>query len=164
MIIFSILAFATLFLSICIKDRKISLRVQSINCLFEGLYAFTINAYTGAVLGFINFIRSSLFTKKDSFSKKKYLMFLVIFECIVIANCIITWNGIISLLPTFGSIIRTFCLWQPKMKYVRLSGMLSGLLFGIYYLYYQSWFMVAGYSLLFIISLYNFFKIDIKNS
>ena len=136
MIIFSILAFLTLFLSISIKDRKNSLKAQSINCLFEALYALTINAYTGAVLGFINYIRSSLFIKKDIFTKKIYLIILLVFESVIIINCLLTWSGAISLLPTLGSVIRTFCLWQTKMKYIRLSGMISGLLFGTYYSYY----------------------------
>ena len=78
------------------------------------------------------------------------------------ANCIITWNGIISLLPTVASIIRTYCLWQTDMKYVRMSGIISGILFGMYYIYYLSWFMVTGYFMLFIISLYNVCKLDLK--
>lgn len=164
MIIFSILAFLTLFISICIKDRNESLKVQSINCLFESFYAFSINAYTGAVLGFINFIRSALFIRKEKFSKSFYLILLITFESIILTNCFATWNGLISILPTIGSIVRTYCLWQSNMKLVRISGIVSGTLFSIYYIYYQSWFMVAGYLLLFILSLYNVLKIDLKIS
>ncbi len=163
MIIFSILAFVTLFISICIRDRNNSLKVQSINCLFESLYAFSINAYTGAVLGFINFVRSCMFRKKELFKPNAYLFLLVFFEMIVIINCLITWNGIISLLPTVASIVRTYCLWQSQMKYVRMSGIISGILFGMYYMYYLSWFMVTGYFILFVISLYNVCKIDLKS-
>ena len=38
--IFSILAFLALVISICIKERKKSLCVQSLNCLFEAVYDF----------------------------------------------------------------------------------------------------------------------------
>lgn len=162
MIIFSILAFLTLFMIICIQDRNKSLKVQCINCVFEGLYALSIQAYTGAVLGIISFIRSTLFIRKEDFSKKFYLILLFVFECIIIKNCIVTCNGIISLLPTTASIIKTYCLWQCNMKYVRLSGMVSGLLFGIYYIYYHGWFMAAGYLLFFAISLYKVYKVDLK--
>ena len=55
--IFSILAFITLIISICIKDRKRSLCVQSLNCLFEAIYNFIISAFTGAFLSIINLIR-----------------------------------------------------------------------------------------------------------
>ena len=161
MIIFSLLAFASLFVSICIKDRNNSLKVQSINCLFESLYAFSIHAYTAAFLGFINFIRSYLFRKKETFKYPLYLFLLILFESVVIINCIITWESIISLLPTSGSIIRTYCLWQSNMKYVRISSIISSILFGMYYIYYLSWSMVVGYFLLFIISLYNVCKLDL---
>src|SRR5699024_3676767 len=58
--IFSILTFITLYLSVCIKNRKGSLTAQSISCILESIYDFTINATTGAVTNFINFIRTIL--------------------------------------------------------------------------------------------------------
>ena len=133
--IFSILAFITLIISICIKDRKRSLCVQSLNCLFEAIYNFIISAFTGAFLSIINLIRSFLFINKKKFSKRVYLIMLIIFESIIIINCLYTWQGIISLLPTIGSIIRTYCLWQSNMKLVRISGITPGLLYGSYYIY-----------------------------
>lgn len=56
--VFSILAFLALIISICIKSRKKSLFVQSLNCLFEAIYDFIIYAYTGEILSIINFIRT----------------------------------------------------------------------------------------------------------
>ena len=161
--IFSVLAFLTLIISICIKNRKKSLTVQSINCVCESLYDFTIQAYTGAFLSLFNSIRSFIFINKDKFSKIFYFILLLIFESIIIANCYFTWIGYISLLPTIGSIVRTYCLWQSNMKLVRLSGLVTGVLFGSYYVYYQSWFMVSGYVILFISVLVAVYRIDIKN-
>lgn len=56
--IFSILAFITLNLGICIKNRNKSLCVQSLNCIFEGIYDYIIGAYTASILSVINVIRS----------------------------------------------------------------------------------------------------------
>ena len=92
----------------------------------------------------INFMITFLFIKKEKFNKTIYLLILFIFESIIIINCIVTWNGYISLLPTIGSIIRTYCLWQSNMKLVRISGITTGVLYGSYYIYYNSWFMVLG--------------------
>ena len=136
--IFSILAFLFLVISLCIKERKKSLIIQSLNCLSEALYNFVISAYTGAVLGLINFIRSFIYISKDKINKVIYIFILLFFEGVIVINCIITWNGYISIFPTIGSIIRTYCLWQSNMKLVRLSGITTGLFYGIYYLYYQS--------------------------
>ncbi len=160
--IFSILAFVALIVSICIKERKKSLTVQSVNCLFEAIYDFTIYAYTGAILSVINFIRTFLFINKEKFNRTVYLMILFIFESVIVINCIITWNGHISLLPTIGSIVRIYCLWQSNMKLVRMSGITTGVLYGLYYIYYNSWFMVLGDLILLFTGIYALYKNDIK--
>ncbi len=160
--IFSILAFIALVISICIKERKKSLIIQSINCLFESIYDFIIYAYTGAILSIINFIRTFLFINKEKFSKKLYLLILFLFESIIIINCMLTWNGYISLLPTIGSIIRTYCLWQSDMKLVRISGITTGVFYGSYYIYYNSWYMVLGDFILLITGIYTLWNNDIK--
>lgn len=160
--ILSILAFIALILSICIKDREKSLGVQSLNCLFEAMYSFTINAFTGAFLSIINFIRTFIFMQSVKIKRNIYVFILIMFESIIVLNCIYTWNGIISLLPTIGSIIRTYCLWQSNMKLVRISGITTGILYGLYYSYYQSWFIVAGDIILLITSIISIYKYDIK--
>lgn len=162
--IFSVLAFIAVIVSICIKDRKKSLCIQSLNCIFEAIYDFIISAFTGAVLSIINFIRTCLFINKDKFSKKIYIVILILFESLIVINCIFTWGGLISLLPTIGSMIRAYCLWQSNMKYVRVSGITTGILYGSYYIYYEGWFMVLGYLILLIIGIWQFYKNDIKNS
>ncbi len=160
--IFSVLAFVALIVSICIKERKKSLIVQSINCLFEAIYDFIIYAYTGAILSVINFIRTFLFINKSKFNKTIYLLILLFFESIIIINCLLTWNGFISLLPTIGSMIRTYCLWQSNMKLVRISGITTGILYGSYYIYYNSWFMVLGDFILLVTGIYALWKNDIR--
>lgn len=160
--IFSILAFLALVISICIKERKKSLCVQSLNCFFEAVYDFIISAYTGAVLSIINFIRTFIFINKNKINKRIYLFILIFFEGIIIVNCLLTWNGLISLLPTIGSIIRTYCLWQSNMRLVRISGITTGIFYGTYYIFYQSWFMVLGDLILLVVGIYAVYKNDLK--
>ena len=159
--IFSILAVLTLVISISIKERKKSLFVQSLSCLLEAVYDFIISAYTAAMLSLMNFIRTFIFINKNRFSKIIYRFILIFFEGIIIVNCIFTWKGTISLLPTIGSIIRTYCLWQSNMKLVRISGITTGLFYGLYYIYYKSWFMVLGEMTLLLIGIYSVLKNDV---
>lgn len=161
--IFSVLAFIAVIVSVCIKDRKKSLSVQSLNCIFEAIYDFIISAFTSAVLSIINFIRTFLFINKDRFSKKAYILILLLFELLIVINCACTWAGVISLLPTIGSMIRAYCLWLSNMKYVRLSGITTGILYGSYYVYYEGWFMVLGYLVLLVIGIWQFYKNDIRS-
>lgn len=159
--IFSVLAVIALVISICIKERKKSLFVQSLSCLLEAIYDFVITAYTGALLNILNFIRTFIFINKSKFNKIKYLMVLFFFETIIIINCIFTWAGTISLLPTIGSIIRTYCLWQSDMRLVRISGITTGLTYGAYYIFYGSKFMVLGELALLIVGVYAVLKNDV---
>ena len=159
--IFSILAVLTLVISICIKERKKSLFVQSLSCLLEAVYDFIISAYTAAMLSLMNFIRTFIFINNNKLSKIIYRFILIFFEGIIIVNCIFTWKGTISLLPTIGSIIRTYCLWQSNMKLVRISGITTGLFYGLYYIYYKSWFMVLGEMTLLLIGIYSVLKNDV---
>lgn len=161
--VFSILAAVALIISMSIKDRKKSLFVQSLNCLFEAIYGFIIGAYTGAVLSLVNVIRTFIFIQSEKINKKIYLIILFIFESIIIVNCIYTWNGLISILPTIGSVIRTYCLWQNNMKLVRMSGITTGIFYGLYYIYYQSYFIVLGDVILLCTAMISIYKYDIKN-
>lgn len=160
--IFSLLAFIALLISILVKKRKMSLIIQSFNCLFEAIYDFMILAYTGAILSIINFIRTLFFIHKEKFKKIPYFLLLIFFELVIILNCIFTWNGTISLCPTLGSMIRVYCLWQDNMTFVRISGLTTGILYGTYYSFYHSWFLVFGDILLFIISMLSIYQYDIK--
>ena len=72
--LFSILAFIALVISICIKERKLSLTVQAADCFFEAMYSFVIGAFTGAVLNLMNLIRTMLF-KKRSLAKRYILSY-----------------------------------------------------------------------------------------
>lgn len=161
--IFSILAVIALVVSISIRDRKKSLGVQSLNCLLEAIYSFIIEAFTGAFLSIINFIRTFIFMQSEKITKKIYVLVLIVFEGIIVINCIYTWNGIISILPTIGSMIRTYCLWQTNMKLVRISGITTGVLYGLYYSYYQSWFIVMGDIILLFTSVMSIYQNDIKD-
>ena len=144
------------------KNPKQIVAIVSLAAIAALLIAFIVSAFTGAVLSIINFIRTCLFINKDKFSKKIYLLILIIFESVIAINCVFTWNGLISLLPTIGSMIRAYCLWQSNMKLVRISGITTGILYGSYYIYYQGWFMVLGYTILLIVGIYTFYKNDIK--
>ena len=48
------------------------------------------------------------------------------------------------------------------MTLVRLSGITTGIFYGIYYIYYESWFMVLGDIILIITGCYALFVNDIK--
>lgn len=48
------------------------------------------------------------------------------------------------------------------MKLVRISGITTGVFYGSYYIYYNSWFMVLGDFILLVVGIYTLWKNDIK--
>lgn len=160
-LILSIAVFVTLVASVCVKRRRLSLSIQATSCLIEALYSFIIGALTGAVINIINFIRSGLFINRDKFGRIAYLFILVFFDVIILANCYLTWDGPASLLPTIGSLVRTYCLWQTDMRLVRVSGITTGLSYGAYYAIYGGWLMVLGYAILLIVGIYEIITKDV---
>lgn len=48
------------------------------------------------------------------------------------------------------------------MKLVRISGITTGILYGLYYSYYQSWFIVMGDIILLFTSMMSIYQNDIK--
>ncbi len=161
-IILSCLALTALIISITIKDRKKALNVQALNCFFEFIYNILISAITAASLSILNIIRTSIFSNKEKIKFKYYVLVLIIFEIIVIVNCIFTWSGYISLLPTIGTVFRTYALWQSNMKIVRVSGFTTGILYGLYYLYYGAYLIALGDLILIIVSIIAMYNNDIK--
>ena len=71
-------------------------------------------------------------------------------------------SGITTDNATIGSMIRAYCLWQSNMKLVRISGITTGILYGSYYIYYHSWFMILGDLILLITGIIDVYKNDIK--
>ena len=160
-LVLSVVVFATLIISISVRSRRQSLKIQSAGCLLEALYSFTIGALTGAFINVINFIRSGLFVRRDEFGRFSYLLILVFFDLVILGNCLLTWAGPVSLLPTIGSLVRTYCLWQSDMRLIRVSGITTGLSYGAYYAIYGGWLMVMGYTLLLVAGVYEITSKDV---
>ncbi len=48
------------------------------------------------------------------------------------------------------------------MKLVRISGITTGVLYGLYYSYYKSWFIVMGDIILFVTSIISIYRNDLQ--
>lgn len=50
------------------------------------------------------------------------------------------------------------------MKLVRISGITTGVLYGLYYSYYKSWFIVMGDIILLVTSIFSIYKNDLQGN
>ena len=144
--------------SICVKRRKLSIFIQGSSCALQLIYDLLIGAFTAAVTELVDVVRSALFIHKEKFSKTIYLVMLIAFELFIVGNCVATWAGPISLLPTIGAMIRTYAAWQPRMGLIRIAGVITGALYVPYFIYYNSPAMAIGYAILLLVGMYEVIK------
>lgn len=57
-----------------------------------------------------------------------------------------------------ASMTRAYCLCKDDIKLIRISGVIVGILYGTYYIYYRSTFMIIGYMLILLTSIYALLK------
>lgn len=154
----SVVVLLLIIVSICVKRRKLSIVIQGASCGLQLLYDLLIGAFTAAIAEAIDVVRSTLFVYREKFGRIVYFAMLVIFEAIIVISCVLTWDGWISLLPTIGGMVRTYAAWQPRMGPIRLAGVLTGILYVPYFIYYDSLIMALGYAILLLVGLYEVFK------
>ena len=156
--IVSVGALLLIIVSICVKKRRLSVLIQGASCGLQFIYELLIGAFTAAVGEGIDVVRSVFFVYKEKFSSTLYSLLLVIFEAIIIVSCIITWDGPLSLLPTLGTMFRTYAAWQTRMGLIRVAGIVTGLLYVPYFICYDSVVMATGYMILLLVGIYEVIK------
>lgn len=77
-----------------------------------------IGAVAGAAMNSVGVVRSVSYYNLRSHERLSWVPWIVVLLSVVAT--IITWQGIVSLLPMTAMIIACFALWQPGEQVVRL--------------------------------------------
>ena len=113
-----------------------------------------LKGYSGAAMGVVSLYRDIfllIYAKKKN--NKKIDMFILITSIVlIIILSFITYNGIFSTLSIVATLITTFAIWQKNMKYYKLLGVISSLLWMLYNVFV---FSVAGIILELIIFIFS---------
>ena len=113
--VFAFLSSLCLLISFWQRKRKKILFFQMLDSLFDVFQYILLGAYTASLLGS---------TRAYFFSKFNKKIFLYIFLLLYIISAIITFNGLITVIPLIASLIYTVVIWNKKEKYIRLYSIL----------------------------------------
>ena len=91
-------------------------------------------------------------SKRDT-NTKKDVVILVILYIISIASAVFTYDGFLSLLSVFATMLYTYSVWQKKTNIYKLLGMPIGVLWILYNIYVQSLFGVILEAILLVCSM-----------
>lgn len=156
--IFGVGVLALIILSICVKRRKLSVAIQGSGCALQLIYDLLIGATTAAITELVDVIRSAIFVYRSKFGNLIYLLILIAFELFIVGNCIVTWEGWLSLLPTIGAMTRTYAAWQPRMGPIRIAGVITGALYIPYFVGHNAPIMAIGYAILMLVGISEIIK------
>ena len=128
--IIGILALIILMLSFQKNEKKLLLKYQTISSfLYAVQYAF-LEGYTGSLMNITSMARNFIFNKYNN--KKVPIYWLIIIVILMIIFSLITYIGVISLLPMFAVVSYSIAIWYGNLKLIRFTEVISCILFIIY--------------------------------
>lgn len=132
--IFTIITYVLLAMTYYAKNRKAVLTISFASLITNGLEYVFLSAYSGLAMCIVALIRNIIFlvdekknSKRDT-NTKKDVVILVILYIISIASAVFTYDGFLSLLSVFATMLYTYSVWQKKTNIYKLLGMPIGVL------------------------------------
>ncbi len=157
--IFTIITYVLLAMTYYAKNRKAVLTISFASLITNGLEYVFLSAYSGLAMCIVALIRNIIFLvdekkngKRDT-NTKKDVVILVILYIISIASAVFTYDGFLSLLSVFATMLYTYSVWQKKTNIYKLLGMPIGVLWILYNMYVQSLFGVILEAILLVCSM-----------
>ena len=162
--VFTILMYILLAMTYYLKDRKKILIVSFLSTISITIAYILLHAGTGFAMCVVATIRNIIFIidekkngKKDYLTKKDYYL-LGLFYLITVILTALTYDGFLSLLSVFATMIYTYSVWQKKVLIYKICGIPVGIFWIAYNIYIMSVFGIALESILLIFSTIGFFK------
>lgn len=156
--VFTIIMYILLAITYYAKDRKMVLILSFLSIIANGIAYVLLNAYTGLAMCIVALLRNIIFLvdekkngKKDTVDKKDYIILAVLY-LISIISAVFTYDGFLSLLSVFATMIYTYSVWQKKTQVYKVLGIPIGILWILYNIFVKSIFGIILESILLICS------------
>lgn len=157
--IFTIIMYALLSLTYYLKDRKSILIVSFLSMIANGIAYFLLHAWSGLLMCIIAVVRNIVFIidenkngKKDKMAKLDIVVLILVYIACII-SAVFTYEGVLSLLSVFATMVYTYSVCQKDTKIYKLLGIPVGILWVIYNAYVKSIFGIILEGILLICSI-----------
>ena len=156
--VFTIITYVFIGMTYYAKDRKSVLIISFSSLIANGIAYIFLSAWTGLAMCFLALIRNIIFLadekkngKRDRINKTDIIILIVLYA-ISIISAIFTYDGFLSLLSVFATMLYTYSVWQKKTNIYKLLGIPIGILWILYNIYIKSVFGIVLESILLICS------------
>lgn len=144
--IFTVMMYALLATTYFLKDRKKILIISFIALVANGLEYLFLFAWSGLAMCIFALARNIIFlldekkNEKEEKINKKDITILLVLYFIVAILAVFTYDGFLSLLSVFGTMVYTYSVWQKKTIIYKFCGIPVGILWLSYNVYVMSLF------------------------
>lgn len=156
--IFALCSSLCLLLSFWQKKRIKILFFQTLDSIFDIIQYFLLGAYTGSCISLLGALRAY------TFSKTNYKFFLYLFLGLYTLASILTFDGMISIIPLLAALLYTLVTWNKKEKYIRMFSILVFSLWFLYDILVQAYVSSCTDLVLIISNSLALYKLDIKKA
>lgn len=119
-----------------VKTKRQILSFNTLSAISAILSFLCLKAYSGCFMSFVSLFRNFLFSKGDKKDKNK----LYIILSILFIFTLFTYDGILSLMPMFATLLYTISIWQNNTKIYKKYGIFVSIFWIIYHIYVKSLF------------------------
>ena len=127
--IIGIIALIVFMISFQKNTKEKLLKYQMVSSFLYAIQYLFLGAYTGCLMNFTCMVRNYIFNR---YKNKVPIYYLIIVILIMIFLSMLTYSGLISLLPMIAVVLYSCALWYGNLKIVRITDIISCLLFIIY--------------------------------
>lgn len=133
--------------------------------IIQAISFILISGYTGLAMCVILTFRDTFifFDEKNNYRKLIKIIFLSIYFLAIIISTIYTYDGFLSLLSVFATLISTYAVLQKKVMVYRLLGIPVSCLWLGYHIYIKSIFAIILESILLVSAITGYIKGRIKD-
>ena len=143
--IFIVISYIFLISTYQLKSRKSILVFNFLSLIATGASHFCLSAFSGMAMTCVALIRNIIFLvqekkgKNDKITKADVIILLVLYA-ISIVSAVFTYEGILSLMSVFATMLYTYSVWQKNTKVYKYLGIPVSTCWILYDIYITSWF------------------------
>lgn len=141
------------------KNKVLSLLIIDSICYF--IQYILLGAFSGAFSNIIGLIRTIIFKYKEKYKILDNKLILCIIILIYIIIAILTYDGLISILPVVAAIIYTISLWQDNLRIIRIGTLIMIVAYFIYNIVVRAYIGAIVEGILLISSILAIIKYDV---
>lgn len=157
--VFTIIMYSVLGVTYYVKDRTKILILSIISNTSCGIAYLLLHGWSGVAMCILAVFRETVnIIDEKKNGKRDYInsfdvIFLIFLYLLCIISAVYTYEGFLSLLSVFATMIYTFSIWQKNTTVYKICGIPIGILWIVYNLYVKSLFGIILESIILVCSI-----------